>query len=190
MKRHIAAAVVGVLCVVGTASTAAADGATARAPAFTHLRTVEPYVTELLVGGLQKSPTFNGLIRTIEDSDLLVYVIQWMKLSTFGEGLTVGGNVTVREAANGLRIVFILINPSLPPDHATAMIAHELQHAVEIAQAPHVVDHKSLVQHYRQIGIRTGAQSYDTTAARTVWDRVITELNRGEGAWDVTDAGT
>lgn len=198
MQRYVACGMVALLYLAVQPATAAdqesrggeasgeSSSATTQAPAFTRLRILKPYVAQLLNDGQQKSPTFRGLIRAVEDSDLLVYVIQWNKLATFVQrgGVTVGGNVTVGEAANGRRIVFIVINPVLPPDHATAMIAHELQHAIEIANAPQVVDHTSLIHYYQRIGIQTSAQSYDTAAARAIQNRVLAELNGDEGAWD------
>lgn len=180
MKRHVAWGVVALLC-LAVQSAAAAD---------TRVRSVEPDVAQLLRDGRQKSPGLERLIRTIDDSDLLVYLFfRWMSLST------VGGYLEVVGAANGQRVVFIFINPALSPAHATAMIAHELQHAVEIANAPEVVDHASLVRHYERIGMRTRlgllSESYDTAAARAIEHLVLDELleNDGVDLGDVT-AGT
>ena len=82
----------------------------------------------------------------------------------------------VMGVANGTRIVLIFINPNLASVRSIAMIAHELQHAVEIANAPQVVDHQSLLRHYERIGTPTGWQRYDTAAARTIETLVLAEL--------------
>jgi hypothetical protein len=58
-----------------------------------------------------------------------------------------------------------------------AVIAHELQHAVEVAGDPGVVDDAGLVALYRRIGHNSaGGHSYDTDAARTAGHTVRDEL--------------
>ena len=60
------------------------------------------------------------------------------------------------------------------------MLGHELQHAVEIAEAVDVIDAASMATLYRRIGEPTrsvvAAQCYDTAAARDVGTVVLTEL--------------
>jgi len=158
---------------IDTNATGTPPAPATRALATTRVRSLEPDVVELVDNGQRKSPTLKRLIQAIDQSDLLVYVHRFMRLSVSGGGLEVMG------AANGQRVVFVLINPGLSPAHATAMIAHELQHAMEIATAPDVVDRTSLARHYARIGERSGfgrVQSYDTAAARAVEDVVLGEL--------------
>lgn len=194
MKLRVACGVVSLLClaVQPAAELASAvvespgelSSPTPEAPAFTRVRSDEPGIAQLLTDGQRRSPTLKRLIQTIDASDLLVYVLRWVSSST------VGGSVEVMGAANGQRVVFILINSTLSSVHATAMIAHELQHAVEIANAPEVVDHASLVRHYERIGTPIGfgrrSRSYETDAARAVGNAVLVELLNDDGL----EAGT
>jgi hypothetical protein len=62
-----------------------------------------------------------------------------------------------------------------------AMMAHELQHAVEIADTPAIVDGPSLVREYRQIGYENVRSqlpgiSFDTRAAVRAGEQVLKEL--------------
>jgi hypothetical protein len=61
-----------------------------------------------------------------------------------------------------------------------ALIAHELQHAVEVAAAPHVVDVATLAQEYERIGHatrhRVEMRSFETLAAIAAARRVLAEL--------------
>ncbi|MBI3047613.1 MAG: hypothetical protein HYY76_04815 [Acidobacteria bacterium] len=201
MTHHVAWGIVALLCLAAqpaaadaepkrTGAAGAPSSPTTKVPARSRVRTLEADVAQLVRDGERKSPTLKRLMRTIDGSDLLVYVLRYVRLSVTGGGMEVMG------AANGQRIVFILINPALSSVHATAMIAHELQHAIEIVTAPEVVDRPSLVRHYERIGIRTGfgprSQSFDTAAARAIEDIVLAELlGRDKSVpGDVTDVGS
>jgi len=58
------------------------------------------------------------------------------------------------------------------------MFGHELQHAVEIADAPEVVDVPSLVAFYRRVGqvMSSGGRTFETNAAVATERRVLLEL--------------
>ena len=67
--------------------------------------------------------------------------------------------------------------PRCPPNDLLAAIAHELQHAVEIAGSVDVRDSRSLGSFYERIGVSRGARtSFDTDAARETGARVKSEL--------------
>jgi len=62
-----------------------------------------------------------------------------------------------------------------------AMMAHELQHAVEIADTPAIVDGPSLVREYQRIGYVNQRSSlpgvaFDTQAAVRTGEQVLKEL--------------
>jgi hypothetical protein len=63
-----------------------------------------------------------------------------------------------------------------------SVMAHELQHALEVAEAPEVTDAASLVDLFRRIGYVKAESgrgiAYETKAARGVGDRVAEELRR------------
>ena len=185
MKHQISLFLVASLWLTACASTAGlrpasglADASHAERPSeqtpryFSRVRSEHEVTTRLLAEGYQRSPTFRRVVDIIEKSDLLVYVFHYIT------DAKVRGHVQVMGEANGIRIVFIFINSNLTSVRSIAMIAHELQHAVEIANARDVVDHQSLIRHYERIGTPLGwsRQRYDTAAARAIERVVLAEL--------------
>ena len=63
-----------------------------------------------------------------------------------------------------------------------ALLAHELQHVVEIAERPEVRDDAGVRRLYSVIGHMHGVDSYETDAARQVEREVRSELRAGEHA--------
>ena len=68
-----------------------------------------------------------------------------------------------------------------PEIEQAATLAHERQHAAEIAEAPWVVDAPTLAAYYRRIGQETdpsdGGRRFETPAARAIAARVHRELS-------------
>jgi hypothetical protein len=63
-----------------------------------------------------------------------------------------------------------------------AILGHELQHAVEVANAPWVVDEASLAEEYRRIGFPSHADhgmSFESRAAIDAGQRVLRDLTHG-----------
>ncbi len=60
-----------------------------------------------------------------------------------------------------------------------AWLGHELQHAVELAGAPEVVDQDSLMRYYERIGMRRSAAAAETVAAQRAWRRILDEVKFG-----------
>jgi hypothetical protein len=76
----------------------------------------------------------------------------------------------------------VFIRCDLPTAVQAPLLAHELQHALEVAEAPDVIDPATLRAHYERIGYRSNADdrtpSFDTAAAIDVQRRVAAELAR------------
>jgi len=142
------------------------------------VRSEDPLIRQILADGHKRSHAFRSLIDAIERSNLLVYVFWPVDLLS-----GMGGSLQVKGAANGQRVVFILINRDLSFVHVVTMIAHELQHAVEIANASEVVDQASLVRHYERVGIHAGlrGKTFGTVQARAVEGVVRSELRAADG---------
>jgi hypothetical protein len=60
--------------------------------------------------------------------------------------------------------------------NCACQIAHEVQHALEIADAPDVVDRRSPAVLYRRIGHVSGVNSFETIDAQAMQRRVCREL--------------
>ncbi|HEX9367599.1 MAG TPA: hypothetical protein VF921_13285 [Vicinamibacterales bacterium] len=138
---------------------------------YRHVRTQDRSVRSLLKRGFTHSPTFARLMARLEQSDVLVYVEEVPRLPDALEG-----RMMMLPIAHGQRYVRIQLALRGAPDDSIAVLGHELQHAVEVAQEIGVQDEATLVALYQRIGTRAGPEVYDTGAAREVGRIVRREL--------------
>jgi len=112
----------------------------------THVRSTDPRVLNALRYGLTRSASFGDVIATLDSSDQTVYIesgpCQPRELRSCLH------TVLNREA----RIVVVRIDAGQPLKSLVAQLAHELFHAVEIAQEPSVIDAGSMRLLYERIG--------------------------------------
>lgn len=144
-------------------------------PSFVRLKPVDAEMRRLMVAGYQRSATFRRLVDEIHGSRALVVV----QFGSCGRGRYracvshIGGDARQRS----LRIK---VSPQTTTDRLIATIAHELQHALEIAGAPDVVTAGHVVALYRRIGVgecRDGlSEACETNEALETERRVLAEL--------------
>ena len=84
-------------------------------------------------------------------------------------------------AVPGARFLRIGINRRVSSMDTGATLAHELQHAVEIAEHDDVRDDEGVRRLFDRIGIDLGGDRYETAAARDVEWIARTELRRRIG---------
>lgn len=140
-----------------------------------HIRTTDPRLLRLLHEGERGSATFRRMVDRIRQSDVIVY------LECGGGGpRSADGRLTFISSAGGRRYVHIRVARLASADVQIALIGHELRHAVEIADAPAVVDGESLAREYERIGFLNARQlahtSYDSDAAVEAGYQVLREL--------------
>lgn len=161
---------VAVACVVIMPMLAGPVPATEPGP----IRAMQPRVEKLLTAGMERSASFRRLVDRIEQSDLIVYVEARRDLR---DGLGASMRFLSRSATH--RFVHIRLNAALSPATLVALLGHELQHVVEVADNPQVQSADDMRAFYRQAGLRTGDDSYDTEAARAMGYQVRAEMLRG-----------
>jgi hypothetical protein len=166
------------LVLVATSSIAIAAESTTDG-AHRQIRTTDARLRRLLVEGMRTSPTLRALVERLEASDVVVY------LRCDGNRLVWDGRLTFVSSAGGYRYVVVRVARLTSPASQIAIMAHELRHAVEIADAPDIVDGPSLVREYRRIGYVSSGTSvagiaFDSRAAVEAGAQVLSEL-RGEG---------
>ena len=139
-----------------------------------HIRSDDRRLQALIDDALATSATVRALVERINASDVVVYVACEIDPGSRGPG-----RLNFISAAGGYRYVLVRIRPRRRTD-AIAILAHELQHAAEIAEMPSVVDEASLAREYARIGYRnSGSHSglaFDTRAAVDTGRRVEQEL--------------
>ena len=143
-------------------------------PVFPHIRVADPQLQALIDDATETSATVRGLLTRIAASDVVVFVACENDLS-----VRASGRLNFMTAAGGVRYVVIRLKPARR-NAAIAMLAHELQHAAEIAAAPSIVDDASLTREYERIGYRSrsghGGLAFETQAAADTGRRVMEEL--------------
>lgn len=139
-----------------------------------HIRTSDPHLRALIDQATVTSATVRALIDRITASDVIVFVTREPDPSVRADG-----RLNFMAAAGGFRYVIVRLKP-MRRAAAIAMLAHELQHAAEIADAPSVVDEAALAREYERIGYRShaahGREAFDTKAAVETGRRVVEEL--------------
>jgi len=137
-----------------------------------HVRTTDAYLLRLLRAGVDRSPTFAGLVSRLEASDVIVYIQPVSGLPT-----NLAGRLLLLPLAGAQRYLRIQVTQGGSPNEMIALIGHELRHAVEVAEAGDVHDQESLTTLYQRIGERgRGEHLFDTLAAQAAGKRVRKEL--------------
>jgi hypothetical protein len=127
------------------------------------LRPTDRRIARFLEQGAERSARLRGLIRTIDDGDVIVYLSLDSQLNG---GLA--GRLTFMGRSATFRFVRVELNATRPVDQILAALGHELQHVVEVMEAADVVDEASLLALYQRIGTETsvaGRQGWETQAA-------------------------
>jgi hypothetical protein len=136
-----------------------------------HIRTMDASIRKLLKKGIRHSPSFAALVTRMQDSDVYVYVEMVERLPNALEG-----RLMMLPTAHGHRYVRIQIALRGSPEDSIAVLGHELQHAVEVADAVEVTDQAGMARLYERIGSRGGDHVYDTMAAQEMGRMVRREL--------------
>ena len=147
--------------------------------------------TRILQDLLARSDTARALVAEIDATDLIVYVQLAIDQGP-GRGAT-----RLVDARGDYRYLRIVIGAMTHPADRGALIAHELQHALEIGRATDVRDNETLRRLYARIGEDARALfAFETAAARRVGARVSqelrisSELNGSRISADLSRSGT
>lgn len=160
---------------VVVAAVAAAPTAVPQEPDGTgdlvRVRTVNPALRAIVDRGVLLSPTLRRLVAAIQRSDLIVHV---ERHNRFSKGKV--GSIQLVGVRGGQRYVRIELDSVLSRNELIVALAHELQHATELAEAAHVADPRILRELYCAIG-ESRAFGYDTAAAQFVSRQVAAEVS-------------
>lgn len=140
-----------------------------------HVRIIDGRLRTLFEEGLHRSPTLRRLVLRLEASDVVVYLQP--DVHAVGD---LAGRLTWLSAVNGVRYVVVRVRRLASVLQQLAMMGHELQHAVEVAETPEIVDGPSMFREYLRLGYLNGAMSsgvtVDTQAALDAGEQVAEEL--------------
>jgi len=162
-----------VTCLVAASLFASVQAADDQPPVDPRVRTLEPCRATLVEDAARLSPTVRELVDTLEQSDLVVYV----RCTSFKDS-TVTGRLSFLGSVADRRYVVVEIKLYEQYSSQIATLAHELQHAVEVAAAPSIRNSATMAKHYMLIGIAIDRHPliFETMAARAIGERVHREL--------------
>ncbi|HSK10270.1 MAG TPA: hypothetical protein VK911_11900 [Vicinamibacterales bacterium] len=124
------------------------------------MRGLDPTAVRILAAAAEGSPTVRAMLDRLEASDLIVYV-KFVPRVDRPRAVT-GILAAVPEA----RYVLISITTFAGEADHFLLLGHELQHAVELADAPDVRDNPSMSRLYERIGWRESPLVYETPEAQ------------------------
>jgi hypothetical protein len=171
MRRLVSLALACALAATATATaTPAGDG---RDPSR-RIRPTQAVGERLIADGIARSPTFRGLISRLERSDVIVYITVRVDMRP-----NLGGSLRIMGRSATDRFVHISLNGQHARHMLVALLGHELQHAVEVADAPDVASDEALSGLYRRIGLHVSGDAWDSRAARETGQIVRDEYHGG-----------
>jgi hypothetical protein len=157
------------LAIVGVQQAYAQDGSASPEPS--RLRPMDRKAAGLLEAGKFRSATFRRLADSLERSDLIVWVATGH--------LQRPGQLQFIAATPRSRCVRVAVRLPGLENGLVSTLAHELQHAVEIAGASEIRDQASLRRFYERIGEGRPAGvgvEVETAAAQRIGMKVLNEL--------------
>ena len=162
---------------------ASVDHVCRRAASVQNVRPRDKTAELLLRFGGERSERFRQILRELERSNIVVYIDVRQDAAH-----PVGGGLNFLSQAQGLRWVRAFVDSGTPSQsrtyqdivRLTAILAHELRHALEASQAPTLNDLEAFERYFRRIGDHDGL--LDTRAARETGAWVEDELRGGSRA--------
>jgi len=154
---------------IGAFMLLAANGEAAE---FEHVRSEEASIRGLLRNGYERSTTFKALVDEIESRPGIVYIAQAVALSRGMHGAllhAVGGS---RE----IPIFRVLLKTNLGREEAMAILAHELQHVLEVLHAGSPADAAAMARLFGALDHQIEDSKFETEDARAIASRVLSEL--------------
>lgn len=161
MSQQSVLASAALLCCLATTAAAQTVGA---------VRPEHPDLRKMIDDGIDRSATFRTLVDRLKARSLIVYV----RFDRCPGGVAACTRFVTPQGTTR-RLLIVLDRFGRAPSQLIALLAHELQHAVEIADAPNVIDLPSFHHFYATTGRRVSA-GYETDKAIRVARIVAAEL--------------
>lgn len=138
-------------------------------------RPLDTLSAEALARAMERSAIARSLVRRLEASNVIVHIESSRTLP-----LGISGMTRFVASRGGFRYLRITIGTDLPDRARTAILAHELQHACEVADSP-ADDAEGLRGVFEHQGHRSG-DFFETTAAIATERNVRMELRMSRAA--------
>jgi signal transduction histidine kinase len=147
------------------------NAASPRTPEYPHVRATNPRIQRLIEDAVKRSATFAQLYSRLQETDVILFV----ELSHDLEQ-PLSGRLVFVSATPLVRYLRAEVRADLPRAEMISIIAHEMQHALEIAEDSLVRDEAGMAVLYRHIGHGTREDVFETDSARVIAQKVRREL--------------
>jgi hypothetical protein len=148
-----------------------------------NVRTERPELRVLLEDGISRSGTLAAIVAALNVSDVVVWVEPRIRMPSRVQGF-LAHRVTAMGDRRGLRII---VSAALSGDQLLSVIAHELQHALEVAEVATIRSDDALRSFFTSISTRCNAGRCDTDKAIRVQEVVYRELRERIGCGEARD---
>jgi len=135
-------------------------------------RPIDQLAAETLSHAIERSVIVRTLISQLESSNAIVHIVT---AASMPDGI--GGMTRFVTSRAGYRYLRITLGAGLPLKQRSSILAHELQHAWEVARSP-ASNVEELKRLFENEGHRAG-EYYETRAAVEVEKNVWVELTAG-----------
>jgi len=162
-----------VACVLTSGAASAQPTAAADLQRTTRVRSSDPAIAALIAQASHRSPTFRGLVETINTTDGIVYVNE----GTCGRGARACFKHQVIIAGPN-RILHILVDPDRPDWDLMGAVGHELRHAIEVLGDATITSDAAMRSFYKQNGVELNGV-LETRAAIAAGADIRSEIREG-----------
>ena len=146
-------------------------------PSMSHVRSSDPEIATVIKAGFEQSGTFRRLVEALDRSDVIVYVA--LKVRREGLGGYLAHNVL---NAGPYRYLHVAIGLRGTDARVISILAHELQHALEVAEHLDARDPVRVERLFARLSVDNGCavgNCFETQAARDIEAVVLAEVRRG-----------
>jgi hypothetical protein len=150
------------LHVVALAAALIASPASTTATQFPNVRVTHSALAAMIADARNTSPTLAAMLDRVERSDVIVFIVGTPRLET-----NLRGCLHFMGSSGGYRYVRAQIKTMMNRYDVIASLAHELQHAIEIAEHPGVTSESALAELYRRIGHERESRMFETDEAQS-----------------------
>ncbi len=142
-------------------------------PVVPHVRALDKFAQQSIEAATTRSPTVRRMIEQLAATDVVVFV-----QTSWDRDQSSGAHLSFLSEAGGFRYLTVRLLILSSPDRRVEWLGHELQHALEVSQAPWVRGQTDMSTYFQQIGWRSAfGERYETGAAKEVAIQVRKELN-------------
>jgi hypothetical protein len=171
MPRLVRFRLVSTACLILTMLSAHTAGQDARPDS--HVRADDARLAKAIRDGLVQSRTFRELVARLDQASGLVFLVSSRCVTRVSQPRAcLDHNIRV---TGGLRFLRVNVHPSESGATLLAVIAHELQHALEILSDETITSLEAVEKLYERIGRKVRSGTVETEAAQAVQDAVYRE---------------